>query len=315
MSAPPRGFSGPPLIVLGAHRSGTSLVTRALQAMGAFMGRGLEQNAEPLFFVRRNEWLLRRCGGSWDRPWDAVAGLAEGGGRGELLRVLRREVEGKSFAAYQGRLAWVGARLGARRRQPWGWKDPRNTWTAGLWAEVFPGARLLCIERNGIDAAQSLVLREARSTAAWGAATPGAGTDPDLLLRRRQGTLPFLMSGRSWSFEEAFDLWEASVEAGRRATQEHAGRSLSVRFEDLLAGPAEVLAQIAGFAGLTPAPSVLDRVVQDLSTDRAHAFLEDPALVERYRERAGSPWMQELGYGALEAPDPGPLDPPEQDPP
>lgn len=279
------------------------------------MGRGLEQNAEPLFFVRRNEWLLRRCGGSWDRPWDAVAGLANGNARGELLRVLRQEVEGRSFAAYQGRLAWAGARLGARRRQPWGWKDPRNTWTAGLWAEVFPGARLLCIERNGIDAAQSLVLREARSTEAWGAATSGAGADPDLLLHRRRGTLPFLMSGRSWSFEEAFDLWEASVEAGRRVTQEHSDRSLSIRFEDLLAAPAEVLAQVARFAGLTPSPSDLSRAARDLSTDRAHAFLGDPALVERYRARAGSPWMQELGYGGLEAPDPRESGPPGQAPP
>ena len=305
MSATPRGLSGPPLIVLGAHRSGTSLVTRALQAMGAFMGRGLEQNAEPLFFVRRNEWLLRRCGGSWDRPWDAKAALRGGHERAELLRVLREEVAGREFAAYQGRLAWAAARLGMRSSQPWGWKDPRNAWTAALWTEVFPGARLLCVERNGIDAAQSLILREARSTAAWGAGTSGADAHPDLLLRSQRGTLPFLISGRSWSFEEAFALWEASVEAGRRAVEEHAGDSLLVRFEDLLSAPDKVLTSIARFAGLDPAPSVLDRIARDLSTDRAHAFLEDPALSERYRALAGSPWMKALGYGALDPAGPG----------
>ncbi|MDA0947369.1 MAG: sulfotransferase [Planctomycetota bacterium] len=288
--------------MLGAHRSGTSLVTRALQAMGAFMGRGLEQNAEPLFFVRRNEWLLRRSGGSWDRPWDAVAALGEGQQRGELLRVLREEIAGRGFAAYQGRLAWAASRLGARSSKPWGWKDPRNAWTAALWSEVFPGARLLCVERNGIDASQSLIQREARSTAAWGAAASGTDAHPDLLLRSPRGTLPFLISGRSWSFEEAFALWEASVEAGRRAAEAHLGPSLFIRFEDLMATPAKVLTSIAGFAGLDPAPSVLDAIARDLSTDRAHAFLEDPGLRERYRTLAGSPWMRALGYGALDHP-------------
>jgi len=39
---------------------------------------------------------------------------------------------------------------------PWGWKDPRNTFTIDIWIEVFPNAKLIHIYRNPIDVAESL---------------------------------------------------------------------------------------------------------------------------------------------------------------
>ena len=58
----------PPIIVLGAHRSGTSALSRVLDELGVFVGSRLDSNHESWFFLRLNVWLLSRCGGRWDHP-------------------------------------------------------------------------------------------------------------------------------------------------------------------------------------------------------------------------------------------------------
>lgn len=39
-----------PVIIIGMHRSGTSMLTRVLQRAGLFMGEHREENDESLFF-------------------------------------------------------------------------------------------------------------------------------------------------------------------------------------------------------------------------------------------------------------------------
>jgi len=41
-------------------------------------------------------------------------------------------------------------------RYPWGWEDPRHTFMLPLRLSLFPRARVVCIERDGIDVAQLL---------------------------------------------------------------------------------------------------------------------------------------------------------------
>src|SRR5205814_6378464 len=103
--------------------------------------------------------------------------------------------------------------LGARRflegglRQlnaPWGWKDPRSTFTLPMWLRIFPNAKVVSIERNGVDVAESLRAREVRILQAA----------PDYYRRyrglfflhpRRGG---FANSPRCLALEDAFALWE-----------------------------------------------------------------------------------------------------------
>ena len=66
----------PPVIVVGAHRSGTTMVVEMLEALGLFVGERKDVNHEALFFVRFNEWLMYRSGATWDHPEPV---------RGELL--------------------------------------------------------------------------------------------------------------------------------------------------------------------------------------------------------------------------------------
>ena len=287
------GVTGSPVLVLGAHRSGTSLVTELLERLGVFMGRDLDQNREALFFVRRNEWLLRHAGGSWEEPERILSLLESDERKHEALEVLRRQVTSLHWASFVGRRAWVQSKLGMQRRSPWGWKDPRNAFTAPLWSELLGGARLICVERNGIDASRSLVEREAATTRLRAMLPP-----PGQLLERGTDPLPFLISGRSWSFDEAFALWERWVEASRRTVDAHAGPSLCLRYEDLLEDPESEIGRLAEFCGLELGPN-RDQLVAGLEQERRYAFLTDPDLRDLYEKFRDSTWMRALGYGDL----------------
>ena len=43
---------------------------------------------------------------------------------------------------------------------PWGWKDPRNTFTLKIWLKIFPQAKVLNIERHPLDTSLSLLNRQ-----------------------------------------------------------------------------------------------------------------------------------------------------------
>ena len=62
------GPQHPPLIIIGMHRSGTSMVTRMLQGAGVFTGRRLEMNGAARFFQRINRWLFHLNRATWDHP-------------------------------------------------------------------------------------------------------------------------------------------------------------------------------------------------------------------------------------------------------
>src|SRR3990172_2296953 len=57
-----------PIIVMGMHRSGTSLVAEILRALGVFLGHRLDEHTESIFFTNINDWLLGLAHASWDHP-------------------------------------------------------------------------------------------------------------------------------------------------------------------------------------------------------------------------------------------------------
>ena len=46
-----------PVVVVGMHRSGTSLVSRILDDCGVMMGKDLQEDHESIFFISLNEWI------------------------------------------------------------------------------------------------------------------------------------------------------------------------------------------------------------------------------------------------------------------
>src|SRR6185369_1404756 len=57
-----------PVIVIGMHRSGTTLLCQCLEKLGVFMGARKDENEEAFFFFRLNEWMFRQLDASWDNP-------------------------------------------------------------------------------------------------------------------------------------------------------------------------------------------------------------------------------------------------------
>ncbi len=52
----------PPIIIVGMHRSGTSMISRILEELGIFMGKSKDANHKASFFHNLNNWLLQQSG-------------------------------------------------------------------------------------------------------------------------------------------------------------------------------------------------------------------------------------------------------------
>lgn len=59
-----------PVIIIGMHRSGTSLLSRVLEQTGVFMGNKKDENNEALFFLKFNDWILKQANATWDNPYN-----------------------------------------------------------------------------------------------------------------------------------------------------------------------------------------------------------------------------------------------------
>lgn len=140
------------VIILGMHRSGTSMLSSIVHTLGINMGpeNDLKRNNpdsqphgywEDQSFVAINRDVIHAAGGHWYKP----------PGR---LRLLSASVE------YRDRIE----KLIKKRDQSdnWGWKDPRNSLTIECYQFALQpkeDVRYLHIFRNGHDVARSLIRR------------------------------------------------------------------------------------------------------------------------------------------------------------
>jgi hypothetical protein len=133
----------PPVIVLGMHRSGTSLVTGCLQEAGLFLG-DVNTSAPSNRKGNRENESLREChdrmlttrGYDWKTPPPAPVEWTSG----ETDAILDR------LAAY-----------GDAPR--WGFKDPRTIWLIDGYLGLFPDAKLIAPFRHPDSVARSLASR------------------------------------------------------------------------------------------------------------------------------------------------------------
>ncbi len=282
----------PPVILIGMHRSGTTLVVSLLRRLDFFAGARLEENGEPWFFLRRNEWLLRRAGGAWDRPTPVKALLGDPVFRAEVNRLFSRDVASRAFAEFAGGRA--------RLDDPWGWKDPRNVFTLDVWRSIFPGARLLYVRRHGVDVAASLVARHRRIRDSGDSVL----TRWSLSSRLKAALSPlefqnhFSLSARCTTLDGAFELWEEYAGEAEAVFAAFDGDKLAVDFENLSRDPKAHARAIATFCGCAVDDGAIDEVASSIDASKALGFARDPTLVrfhERIHER---PLMRALGYDA-----------------
>ncbi|HKB59439.1 MAG TPA: sulfotransferase [Gallionellaceae bacterium] len=284
-----------PIIIIGMHRSGTTMITDMLRRLDLFVGKDLEINSESEFFIRHNDWLLNQSGAAWDNPepirWffeqkDVVSLSCE---------YLRARVGGFPAISYLGRKNFLaGSRMLSNMNMPWGWKDPRTTYTLPLWLQLFPDAKVIHIYRNGVPVAASLRARErkvlkqvratykARPATGWRQAKKLAGS--------------FVGSCRCLSLAGGFSLWEEYLETALQMTDKVVPDAYTLKYEDFLSNPEQQLALLAEYCGLAPAASLVKQVACSVIAERGNAYLEDGELAEFYESVRGRPLMRSLGY-------------------
>ncbi len=146
-----------PIAVTGMHRSGTSMITRALHDSGLHLiGSGAEDlidaaedNPEGFWenkaIVACNDDLLEATGGSWDNPPELppqavddprVANIADAG---------------------------TAALTALSEHEHWGFKDPRTCLTAAFWLDLQPDLRFIICVRHPLEVALSLKRRNQNS--------------------------------------------------------------------------------------------------------------------------------------------------------
>lgn len=145
---------GQPVCVVGMHRSGTSVVARAMNLLGVSLGDSSslmkpasDQNPTGFWeneqIVEINKELLDRLGGTWDE----LPPLPENWAASEAIADLRRKA-----SELVGRVFGDGT--------IWGWKDPRTSVTLPFWKLVVPGMRYILCLRNPSHVCRSLHRRD-----------------------------------------------------------------------------------------------------------------------------------------------------------
>ena len=285
----------PPVIILGMHRSGTSMITKMLSQLGLFIGHDLEDNSESMFFHNLNDWLLHQSGAAWDNPepiqWffqnDKLVRLAE--------EYIQDRIRGFPIVKYTGWRRFIMNQSPlSGMDQPWGWKDPRTTFTLPFWLNLFPDSRVVYIYRNGISVAASLRARERKLLEMAEAEHANRKALGLYNIVRKKGG--FVWSNRCLSLEGGFSLWEEYISIAMKMIDEVAPYSMSLKYENILEHPAKNLFELANFCGLSPSEGEARKVASVVKPKRANAFVYDEELKAFYLNVKSRPLMEKLGY-------------------
>jgi hypothetical protein len=139
------------IVVLGMHRSSTSLIARTLNKE-VHMGDKLLKNQpdnpkghyENIEALKINKQILQDAGGDWYDPPE----------RDKIIEVgLKYTDDIKELVSQEIKFAK------SKNMQSWGFKDPRTVLTIDVWHEHLPNPQFIVCYRNALDVARSLQKR------------------------------------------------------------------------------------------------------------------------------------------------------------
>lgn len=133
------------VIVLGMHRSGTSITAGILSLMGVNMGRigppkisNIKGHFEDLDFLSLNEKILLSHNASWRNPPKKIV----------IYPSLKNEAKNLVFK---------------KQKILWGWKDPRTVFTIDYYFDDIINPYFIFIHRDSNKVAESLFKRDKTS--------------------------------------------------------------------------------------------------------------------------------------------------------
>jgi hypothetical protein len=188
------------ICVLGMHRSGTSLVARVVNLLGAYLGEEEalmapgDDNPEGYWERRDIYEFHERLLAELDRTWDTAFPLPESWHLSVPMEPFRRELREIVAGAFGDQKLWA-------------WKDPRSSILLPIWQSVLEeeGIELACLLtlRNPLDVAKSLSRRNGFSEKE----SYGIWLNYNLGMLRDTADLPRSLV----SYDRLIDDWEAEL--------------------------------------------------------------------------------------------------------
>lgn len=280
-----------PILIIGMHRSGTSILTKVLEEGGLFLGDKQERNNEALLFIKLNKWIFNNANATWDLPYNLK--FADQYFIDHQVRVCKQHLKGIKAISYLGFKNLLKYGDVTKLDFPFGWKDPRNTFTVDVWKKIFPQLKLVHIYRNPIDVAQSLLAREivVRSR-------------PKNLRMHQQAEaklqrVNYANSLRVNHLNEGFNLWcDYTSKAFSFSDTDH-NNILHLKFEDVVANPELWMPQLFDFCGLNFSAEKYLSNKNQFDASRINAFKNNNELLEFYQKIKTHPLVHQLGYDQL----------------
>ncbi|PNU18743.1 hypothetical protein C2E25_16155 [Geothermobacter hydrogeniphilus] len=151
--------------------------------------------------------------------------------------------------------------------------------------------KIVCIERHGVDVAQSLRVRGMDSLSEFVRWAERAGKYRSF--RRKMGAL--VDSPRCLDLGGGFALWQEYMsQADNLMSGVPGSRRLKLRYEKLLENPVETLESVAVFCGLDGARDKIEPLVENIDFSRAYVYRNSVELVEFAKENRRV--LEEYGY-------------------
>jgi hypothetical protein len=260
-----------PVIIIGAHRSGTSLVTRLLDDLGIFVGKKLDANHEAMFFQSINAWILRQSSGSWDNPDSVSNFLRDHENMALSQEYIEQLMHSPTASSYLGLCKYLRFGNISNLDISWGWKDPRNTYTLPFWLRLFPKAKVVHVYRHGVDVAKSLTSRSsesfARNSERYSIFKPAYS-----LGLKRGGFRDSLVCS---SLDGSFEVWSKYIKTASNHVNNLGSQAISIQFESLIDDPMKVLTELTDFLELNPSKDKIEKSITKIASDRCLAYKRD----------------------------------------
>jgi len=278
-----------PIIILGMHRSGTTMITKILENLGLFVGEKKEINHEALFFWEINNWIFDLHTARPELPHNMQ--YTNPKTRQIIEDSLNYYIQSSKKKQYLGKLH---SKYNSIKDIdfPFGWKDPKNTFTVDFWKAIFPNPKIIHIYRNPIDSFSSYIERdlELKNRFEW--------NWKKKLKRRFLITHNFNNNFRLYNLEQGYQLWQEYVSKALQLKETYPNYH-EIKYETFLENPLHEIEKAIQFCGLSPTKETVNTQIQIINANRAYAFLKNENYRDFYSQIKNDTLLAKLGYNNI----------------